>query len=385
MWGGLKPDGIKKVDDHTVKLTLSAPKLDVPETLFQYPAMIMHRSFNGDLSTLKNPGTGPYKIDKFDVGKGVVLSKRDGYWQNGKDGKPLPYLDGIEYVDLGEDQTASVAALQSGQIHTMYQPQIDTYLALKDNKNLTIETGKTSEVRILRVQVDRDPWKDNKVRTAFKLCQDRAAINDKAYYGQGTVGQDIHVAAIHPDYAPIETPTYDPAKSLALLKEAGVTTPVTVKISVGTGWPDVVAYAETLKENAKAGGFDIVLDTMPNNAFWDLWDKTPVGITPWTHRPLGVTLLSLAYTVGANGKPVEWNESHWVDEEFNTLLKKAQGTVDIPARQAIMKDLERIQQERGSISVAFFQGVWSIITPKLNGVHVHPTSFHLWNEAWLDA
>ena len=38
-----------------------APKLDVPETLFHYPAQIMHRSFNGDLTTLKNPGTGPMK------------------------------------------------------------------------------------------------------------------------------------------------------------------------------------------------------------------------------------------------------------------------------------------------------------------------------------
>ena len=241
LWEGfLKIDNVKKVDDHTVKLMLDAPKLDVPETLFHYPAQIMHRSFNGDLTTLKNPGTGPMKLESFKVGERVVVKARDGYWQMGADGKALPYLDGIEYLDLGNDQTAYVAALQSGQIDTIYDPTVDTYLALKDKKGVVIEPITTSQVRVLRMRVDQDPWKDNKVRQAFKLCQDRQAILDKAYFGQGKLGGDFHVAPVHPDYAEIELPKYDPAKSLALLKEAGVATPVKVKISVGTGWTDVV-------------------------------------------------------------------------------------------------------------------------------------------------
>ena len=176
LWEGfLKPEGVQKVDDHTVKLMLDGAKLDVPETLFHYPAQIMHRSFNGDLTTLKNPGTGPMKLDEFKVGERVVVSKRDGYWQNGADGKPLPYLDGIEYIDLGNDQTAYVAALQSGQIDTIYDPTVDTYLALKDKAGVVIEPITTSQVRVLRMRVDQDPWKDNKVRQAFKLTQDREA------------------------------------------------------------------------------------------------------------------------------------------------------------------------------------------------------------------
>ena len=85
-------DGVKAVDDYTVTLSLTAPKLDVPESLFHYPAQIMHRSFNGDLTTLSNPGTGPMKLDEFKVGERVKVSRREGYWQNGEDGQPLPYL-----------------------------------------------------------------------------------------------------------------------------------------------------------------------------------------------------------------------------------------------------------------------------------------------------
>lgn len=93
LWEGfLKIENVKAIDDFTVQLLLDAPKLDVPETLFHYPAQIMHRSFNGDLTTLNNPGTGPMKLDEVKVGERVKVSRREGYWQNGVDGLPLPYL-----------------------------------------------------------------------------------------------------------------------------------------------------------------------------------------------------------------------------------------------------------------------------------------------------
>ncbi len=192
LWEGfLKIENVKAVDPYTIQLNLDAPKLDVPETLFHYPAQIMHRSFNGDLTTLKNPGTGPMKLDEYKVGERVKVSKRDGYWQNGADGKPLPYLDGIEYIDLGNDQTAYVAAIQAGQIDDIYDPTVDTFLALRDNKKVVVEPIATSQVRVLRVRVDQDPWKENKVRQALKMTQNRQSILDKAYFGQGVLGHDI--------------------------------------------------------------------------------------------------------------------------------------------------------------------------------------------------
>jgi peptide/nickel transport system substrate-binding protein len=385
LWEGfLKIENVKAVDDYTVELKLDGAKLDVPETLFHYPAQIMHRSFNGDLTSLKNPGTGPMKLDEFKVGERVKVSKRDGYWQNGTDGQPLPYLDGIEYIDLGNDQTAYVSALLAGQIDTIYDPTVDTYQALKDNAKVKVDPITTSQVRVLRMRVDQDPWKDNKVRQALKLAQDREAIFDKAYFSQGAIGGDFHVAPVQPEYAPLDPPKYDPEGAKKLLTEAGVQMPLKVSISVGTGWTDVVAYIENLKETAKDAGFDIQLDTMPNSSYWDKWTETTVGVTPWTHRPLAVMLLPLAYIADKDGKPVPWNESRWVDEEFSTLLKKAQGTLDVEARRAIMKDLERIQMERGSIAIAWWQSVWNIYSPVIQDIKAHPTHYQIWREIWLD-
>jgi peptide/nickel transport system substrate-binding protein len=95
-------------------------------------------------------------------------------------------------------------------------------------------------------------------------------------------------------------------------------------------------------------------------------------------------VLPLAYIGDKDGKPVPWNESRWVDKEFSELLKKAQGTLDIKARQAIMKDIQKIQMERGSIAVAWWQSIWNIHSAKAKGTPAHPTDYQLWREAWID-
>lgn len=205
-----------------------------------------------------------------------------------------------------------------------------------------------------------------------------------AAFGEGQLGHDVHVSPVQPEFAPLEVPAYDPEGAKKLLAEAGYPDGLDVKISVGTGWSDVVAYAEALQESAKAGGFNITLETMPNTAYWDVWTEAPVGITPWTHRSLAVMLLPLAYTADSAGKPVAWNESRWVDQEFSEKLTIAQGTLDIEKRRAIMADLERIMQERGPIGVAWWIRAWEIFNPAFQGVKAHPTSHNQWLRVWYD-
>ena len=233
--------------------------------LFHYPAQIMHRSFNGDVTTRQEPRHRPNEA-------GRVQGERARGGQGARrllaetvptaSRCPISMASSIStWATTRPRMWRRCKAARSMRSTTQQSTRI---LALRDKKGMVIEPINTTQVRVLRLRVDEDPWKDNKVRQALKLCQDRAAILDKAYFGQGDLGGDFHVSPVHPEYAPIDSPKYDPEKSLALLKEAGVTTPLKVKIAVGTGWTDIVAYVEALKESAKAGGFDIELDTMPN-------------------------------------------------------------------------------------------------------------------------
>jgi peptide/nickel transport system substrate-binding protein len=385
--GFLTPNDIEKVDDYTVKLYLAAPKIDVPENLFHYPAQIMHRNFDGDVASGKNPNTGPYTLIHYTSGESARVERREGYWQMGADGQPLPYLDAIDFVDLGEDSVATLAALQSGEVDYFGNGlTADDFITLRQNEDIAVIGVGTSQTRVLRFRVDQQPWDDVRVRNAVKMCQDREKILELAHFGEGLLGHDTHVSPVHPEFAPMDLPAYDPEGAKALLAEAGFdeSNPLSFDVAVGTGWPDVVAYMETLQEDAKTAGINMTLNTMPNSSYWDLWTETAVGVTPWTHRPLAVMLLPLAYIADSEGKPVPWNESRWVDEEFSTLLAQAQGTLDIEARREIMAELQRIQNERGSIGIAYWQNTWEGFNPKVRGINAHPNNYELWFEIWLD-
>ena len=380
----LKPTGIEKVDDYHVRLHLDTGEIAVPEHLFHYPSQILHRSFEGDI-VAQPIGTGPFTLEEYSVGERAVLKARPDYWRMGEDGKPLPYLDEIIYIDQGEDQTAAVTAIKAGQIDNIYDITPATWEALKDFEGVKVDAVGTARGRVLRMRVDKEPWTDNRVRQALKMCQDRQKTLDLAFFGEGVIGQDHHVApGVHPEYAEVPTPKYDPERAKALLAEAGYPDGLDVELAVGTGWPDVVAYAETLKESAKAGGFNITLNTMPNSQYWDLWTEVDLGITPWTHRPLGTMVLNLAYICDAEGEPVPWNETRWCDEEFHGLLMEANGILDVEERRKVMKKLEEIQMERGSIGISYFFKTWYIFSKKFQNLHAHPTVYDLWNEVWYD-
>jgi peptide/nickel transport system substrate-binding protein len=382
----LQPENIEKVDEYTVKLHLSAAQIAVPEHLYHYPAQIMnHRTFEGDF--VKTPvGTGPFTLEEFTPGERVVLKARKDppYWRNGDDGEPLPYLDEIVYIDMGDESSAHVTAFQGEQVDVISIPRVEHYLALRDDPTAQIVPVKTAQTRVLRMRVDKEPWTDNRVRMALKLCQDRTKILEGAYYGEGVEGSDCHVSPIHPAYAEVPIPAYDPEKAKALLAEAGYENGLTVELNVGEGWGDTVTYAQILQQDAAPAGFDIEIQTMPVSAYWDIWTECDLGITAWTHRSLGTMVLGLAYVCDEEGKPVPWNETRWCDEEFTKQLDKARATLDVEERRKVMLQLEQIQMERGSIGIAYWRDSWGIAKKKVRNFQAHPTLYDLYKEIWLE-
>jgi peptide/nickel transport system substrate-binding protein len=380
----LTADGITKKDEHTVVLNLESPQIAVPEHLFAYPAMIInHRVFEGDIT--KAPvGTGPYTMEEYSVDERAVLKARDDYWQMGADGKPLPYLDEITYIDVGEEQTAAVAAFKSGGVDTFYDVSPASWQAVRDDPETGVDAVTTARTVVLRIRADQEPWSDNRLRKALKICQNREKILNLAYFGEGLPGQDTHVAPAHPEYCEIETPAYDPEQAKELLAEAGYPDGMDVELNFPTGRDYVKSYAEALKEDAAAAGFRITLNPMPDSQYYEVWTEIDVGLTPWGHRALAVMVLPLAYSCNEDGEPAAWNETRWCDKEFLDLLNKAQGTLDLEKRREIMCQLEQIQQERGSIGNAFWMNLWAVYRKGFHGIYMHPSQFDLWNEVWYD-
>lgn len=297
----------------------------------------------------------------------------------GEDGQSLPYLDEIIYVSIDKD--AAIAALQSGQVDTMFQPRPSDWQALKTNPDVNVLSASTGQAYLIRMRVDLEPWSDVRVRQAMMKCQDREKILQLGYYGEGDLSIDAHVAPIHPEYCEKPIPAYDPEGAKALLAEAGY--PDGLKVTLATkndeSEPEI---AQTLKELAAPGGFDIELDITDPGGFWDRWTEVDLGITSWTHRPLGIMVLPLAYTADEDGNPVPWNETRWVDQEFVELLGQAEQTLDLEERRAIMCQLEDIFQERGPIANSFWKKVWRISRNNVMNIQAHPTDYDLFYDVW---
>jgi len=382
----LDQSGIEKVDNHQFRLHLKRAEIAIPEHFFQYTAQVLnHRTFEGDIKKAPH-GTGPYLLDTYNEGEICIVKARGDYWQKGFDGKPLPYIEEMRFIDMGGEMAPQIAALKSGDIDLIDasdNPGPQIMKAVQGDANINVMPVATATTRVLRMRVDLKPWSDNRVRTALKLCQHREKILALAYQGEGLQGQDFHVYPKHPEYCRKPVPGYQPDKARQLLAEAGFPNGIDVTLAVGSEWTDIVRYAEVLKQDAQPAGIRIKIQTMPTAQYWEKWTEVDLGVTPWTHRPLGTMVPNLAYVADDEGNPVPWNETRWIDEEFSRLLAEASGTLDVAQRKNIFCKLEEIQMQRGSIGIAYWMNTWMCANKRLKNVEAHPNLVLLFNEAWL--
>ena len=122
-------NAVEKIDDHTVRLNLKEPQVAIPEHLFHYPLAILDPAENGEFGQGSN-GTGPFDLVEQKVGDRAVLKARSDYWGEG------PFLDELQYIDLGDDPSAAIGALASQQVHGIYEGDVGQIDVLKSLPHL---------------------------------------------------------------------------------------------------------------------------------------------------------------------------------------------------------------------------------------------------------
>ncbi|GLQ06967.1 ABC transporter substrate-binding protein [Sneathiella chinensis] len=366
---------VERVDDFTVRLNLNSPVLSIPENLYNYPTMIVHRSFSGDLS--KEPlGTGPFTLADFSVGEKAILKRVDQPYWGGE-----VYLDEIHYYDHGAASAAQMAAVASGQVDMNYEIDIASLGMAKSIEGTTVHAAKTAQAGVMRMRTTEKPFDDVRVRRAIMLTCDTKPYNDLVFQGQGDVGEHHHVAPIHPEYFKLPEVKQNIEESKRLLAEAGYPDGIDLTIDVGnTNGPWQQQVCEIFKEQAAAAGIRLNLNVMPASKYWDVWDTTPFGLSAWTHRPLGTMVLSLGYRTG-----VPWNETAYSNPEFDKALTHAESLVDVEERRKAMEKVEKILQD----DAVMVQPVWNptmfLARNNVKGLKAHPTQYHQLNKVWIDS
>lgn len=373
---GAKAGAIVRLDDTTVQLNLPAPDITIIPNFCDYPALIVHRGFAGDL-TAAPLGTGPWVLEAMEVGVRATYKRReDGPWW----GEAVPdyggaWLDGVEYIDYGTDPSAMIAAYEAGEIHTAYETP-PSYVEIFDALGLVKSEAVTANTLTMRMNVTQPPFDDQKVRNAVQLAVDNATVLDLGYQGLGTVADNHHVAPIHPEYAELKAPARDPAKAMALLAEAGHTDTELELISLDDDFNRNTCDA--VAAQMRDAGMKVKRTVLPGNTFWNNWLGYPFSATEWNMRPLGVQVYSLAYRSG-----VAWNETGFSNAEFDDLLTQAYAVPDPDKRRELMLKMETILQDSGVLVQPYWRSTFRHMTPDIHGLVMHPTfEIHL-EKTWL--
>jgi peptide/nickel transport system substrate-binding protein len=372
------PGALKKVDDYTVQLNLSKPVLSVAEDLYNYPTAIVHRSFKPPLSD--NPiGTGAFTLTNLKVGERCELKrvKEAG-------GKPFEYWGGKVYVDeihyYNFDEDNQLTAFASGDVDAIYEFGIEQFELAEALEGEIIE-ARTAQTVCARMRVTEKPFDDERVRKAVIMSCDNSVYRDLVFQGRGDIGENHHVSPIHPEYYELPELKRDVEGAKKLLAEAGYPDGIELTIDCGnTDGPWHQTVCEIMRDQMQDAGIKLNINVMPASKYWEVWDKTPFGITAWTHRPLGTMVLSLGYRTG-----VPWNETAFASADFDAALDDAEATLDTEERREKMKTVEQILQDAAVMVQPVWRPVFTIAAKKVHGYPPHPTQYHQFNKVWLES
>ncbi|MFO1218772.1 MAG: ABC transporter substrate-binding protein [Burkholderiaceae bacterium] len=217
---------ISAPDPHTVIVTLNNADGNFLFRMGENTAVILSPK-SADSTASKPVGTGPFRFEDWKKGSSVTLVKWDGF----RDAKAIK-LKRVTFRFIN-DSAAQVAALLAGDIDGM--PRFAALQNLKQfegDKRFTVEIGSTAGKGIMTINNKRKPFDDVRVRRALMHAIDRKAFIDGVLEGLGKpIGS--HFAPTDAGYVDLTGMyPYDPEKAKALLKEAGVATPLNVTLTL---------------------------------------------------------------------------------------------------------------------------------------------------------
>lgn len=360
---------IEAGEDNSVVFTLSATNPDFLYALSDNRALILKA--NAELIGEEFNGTGPFVLQEYLVGNRAVFTPNENYW----DGAPA--LESLEFLYFSDGQ-AAISALQGGELDVALRMDNATFLSLKDTAGFVGVDIPTNGHDLVRIRSDREPGSDVRVRQAFRLATDRQAIYDRIQFGFGAVGNDTPIGPLYADYFASEypVPARDVEAARALLTEAGYADGLDMTLYVPNSG-DRPRLAEVLKAQWEEAGIRVEIELQDEATYYadNGWLEVDLGITGWGSRPFPQFYLNESLKTGAR-----WNESHFSDEELDTLIELAETSTNQEERVQAYKEIQRILIERGPLIVPYYFAALMVTADYVEGVNLHPfpgrTNFH---------
>ena len=335
------------VDEYTVVLLNKEVDPDFLFLMGQATAIITEPK-SADTNATKPVGTGPYVLAGWNKGASITLSQYPAHRQ-----AAAIKLKRATFKFIS-DPAAQTAALLSGDLDVFVRvPAYRSLAQFKANPRFQVIVSGSRAKTILAMNNARKPLDDVRVRRAISAAVDRKAVIEGAVDGFG-VPIGSHYVPGAPGY--VDTTGVNPFnidKAKALLKEAGVTTPLELTLTLPPP-----PYARQGGEVIAAQLAKIGINAKIQNVEWAQWLSGTYG-----NKNYDLTIVSHVepFDLGNYAKAdYYWGYQSAKFNELYTRIKTAPRPAD---RAKLLADAQRLLADDAA-NVFLFQPQWITIAHK---------------------
>lgn len=216
-------ESVNALDEHTVVVINKEPDPDFLFYMGQATAIIVEPGSVAGNNT-QPVGTGPYLLDGWTKGSSITLKAWPGHRNAG-----AIHIKRAVFRFIS-DPAAQIAAVLSGDIDAFPRVTPRGAAQFRANRRLQLMVGGSRAKTVLAINNKHKPLDDVRVRRAISQAIDRKAVIAGAADGFG-VPIGSHYVPGAPGY--VDTTgvnPYDPERARALLKEAGVPSPLELSL-----------------------------------------------------------------------------------------------------------------------------------------------------------
>ena len=340
---------VEVVDPRTVRIRLRAPNAAFMATLTDRAGMVLSpraAEAAGRDFGLRPVCAGPFRFVERVAQDRIVVERFAEYWDASR-----IHIARVTYRAV-PDNTVRLANVQSGAVEFAERMEPDDIARIRTDRRLRVVAVPELGWQSIQFNLNNGPrsqtpiGQDRRVREAFEIAIDRAAINQVVYEGAyvPTVqpmppASPFHVRELTPPARNVE-------RARALLREAGVTTPLVVEMTVPNN-PDLRQAAEVMQAMLREAGFDLRISAMEFASSLQAATRGEFQtyLVGWSGRvdPDGNTFSFLHGTAGNN-------DGRYANPEMDRLLEQGRAEMDLGRRRAIYEQVFRLNiQDRARL------------------------------------
>jgi peptide/nickel transport system substrate-binding protein len=361
------PNGMKIVDSRTITLTMLKP-------FSTFVEQIADLYYFGIVPVGYNPkapvGTGPFKYKSFTPGQQSVFARNDNYFVSG-----LPYLDELTIIDSFQDPTSAQNAFTSGVVQAYTQAPITLARSLAGNSSVQLLISTPDQWVPFTMRVDQTPFRDVRVRQAFRYIIDRPSVVNSVFDGQAIVGNDVFCPR-DPNFDHSLHRQQDIPLARHLLKSAGFPDlSIQLVTSVGIA-PGAVENAQVFTQNAAAAGVHVNVANKTSTDYFAQYKHWTFSQSFWGNPPYIATIAQALLPTSP------FNETHNDNPQYNKLYAEVNATTDPNLQKQLIREMQIIDFNESGYIIPAYNRQLDLLSPRVHGLTPTTTAIPMGNADW---